>query len=105
MELILILCLSALSVACFDESLNKEWVDFKLKFNKHYNDEDEENMRRLIFEANYKFILEMNRNNDFLLEINEFGDMTSKEFFINANGFSHRNVNEDSNENGFSNND
>ncbi|XP_032740517.1 cathepsin R-like isoform X2 [Rattus rattus] len=79
-----ILCLGVGSGAlAFDPSLDAEWHDWKTEHEKSYT--MEEGHRRAIWEENMKMIKLHNRENSlgkngFIMEMNEFGDLTAEEF-------------------------
>jgi len=62
-----------------------DWPEFKEKYNKNFNNEDEENMRKKIFESNLEYIKTHNKLFDdgkigFDLAVNKFADMSNDEF-------------------------
>lgn len=68
----------------WDDTLDYEWEQWKRTYQKQYNGQLDEAMRRLIWEKNYKFIVA--HNEEFLqgrhtydLAMNRLGDMTSEE--------------------------
>jgi len=78
-----------------DPFLDGEWEIFKTQHNKQYGD-DEELMRRLIFESNVRFIQKHNLEFDrgmhtYTVGMNEYGDMTAAEFKNVMNGYLMRN--------------
>ncbi|XP_048207434.1 procathepsin L-like [Perognathus longimembris pacificus] len=83
--LLAILCLGMASAApTFDPSLDTEWTEWKTKYGKSYNS-DEDIFRRAIWEENYKMIAVHNEEysqgkHSYTMEINAFGDMTTIEF-------------------------
>ncbi|KAK6183415.1 hypothetical protein SNE40_010903 [Patella caerulea] len=69
--------------------LDDEWEKFKQTYNKNYPD-DEHEQRRSIWEANVDYINEHNKRADegqytFWLAVNQFADMTNKEFASTMN--------------------
>jgi len=57
------------------------WEDFKSLYGKVYMDESEHAVRQQIYEANVQQILEHNAQNEtWTMAMNEFGDLTHKEF-------------------------
>ncbi|XP_076429642.1 cathepsin R-like isoform X2 [Peromyscus maniculatus bairdii] len=80
-----ILCLGLSSAATApDPSLDAEWQNWKIKYEKSYSLEEEE-MRRTVWEKNLKIIKDHNGENGlgkngFTMEMNGFGDMTDEEF-------------------------
>ncbi|XP_052584447.1 cathepsin R-like isoform X1 [Peromyscus californicus insignis] len=80
-----ILCLGLSSAATApDPSLDAEWQNWKMKYEKSYSLE-EEAMRRAVWEKNLKIIKDHNGENGlgkngFTMEMNGFGDMTDEEF-------------------------
>ncbi|GAB1298287.1 Cathepsin R [Apodemus speciosus] len=74
----------ALGAPVLDPSLDTEWQEWKIKYNKSYSLEEEE-LRRVVWAKNLKMIKLHNGENGlgkngFTMEINEFGDMTDEEF-------------------------
>ncbi|CAD8151994.1 unnamed protein product [Paramecium octaurelia] len=62
-----------------------------LKYNKQYYSVLEQEYRRQVFEKNVKLIEETNqKQNDFVLQINEFADLTSEEFSIKYLHYDHQ---------------
>ncbi|CAD8101374.1 unnamed protein product [Paramecium sonneborni] len=65
-----------------------------LKHNKQYYSALEQEYRRKVFDQNLKLIEETNqKQNDFVLEINEFADLTSEEFSIKYLQYDHQYTN------------
>jgi len=57
-----------------------EWADFKAKYGKAYNGDDEDHLRRAIFEDTMQFINGENAKDlSYQLAVNQFADWTSKE--------------------------
>ncbi|XP_060582685.1 procathepsin L-like [Ruditapes philippinarum] len=83
-------CLLATSLA-FNSFLNNEWESYKTAHGKQY-DPHVEGLRRAIWESNIKYIQQHNLEADrglhtYILGMNEYGDMTNKEFVAMMNGF------------------
>ncbi|XP_069889231.1 procathepsin L-like isoform X1 [Dipodomys merriami] len=82
--LLAILCLGMASTApTFDHSLDAQWEEWKMEYNKTYSS-NEELYRRAIWEKNMKMIEIHNEEykegkHSFTLAMNDFGDMTKKE--------------------------
>ncbi|XP_032902569.1 cathepsin L1-like [Amblyraja radiata] len=75
----------------FDSSLDVEWKNWKLQYNRHYI-EGEETNRRMIWESAMSYIEQHNREyamgkHTFTVGINQFGDLTNEEFNKLMNGF------------------
>lgn len=65
----------------------QEWIDFKNKFAKEYNDIDEEKVRFAIFKANLNYIEATNAKNlTFTLGVNQFADLTEEEWVASYTG-------------------
>jgi cathepsin L len=78
---VLIACASAASV--FDVTLDNQWSIYKSVHGKSYGKDD--SMRRLIWEANHRFVAKHNAEfkagiQTYEVEINRFADMTLEEF-------------------------
>jgi cathepsin L len=78
--LIAIAVATVCSVSLFDQKLNRQWETFKIENNKNYAHDQEESLRRLIWEKNYKYIEDHNKEADdgvhtYWLAMNRFGDM------------------------------
>lgn len=74
-----------------DLDLQTKWMMFKVKYNKHYTDEKEEETRKAIWTVNLKRINEHNElyvrgKSTFFMAENEFGDMTHREHSSTLNG-------------------
>jgi cathepsin L len=85
-----------LAVAVFGSPLNRaldnEWVSFKATHKKNYASNEEEVLRRMIWEDNVKYIQTHNLHADmgvhsFWLGVNEYADMSLKEFVQTMNGY------------------
>ena len=66
-----------------DSELQNQFSYFMSKYEKSYANDDEQNLRYQIFKNNYRRIEEHNLNNKALgytLRMNQFGDLTLKEF-------------------------
>ncbi|XP_031213967.1 cathepsin 8-like [Mastomys coucha] len=80
-----ILCLGvAEAIQSSDPSLDFEWQEWKIKYNKIYSLK-EEGQKRAVWEENMKLVKQHNieydqGKNNFTMEVNGFGDMTSEEF-------------------------
>lgn len=89
--LICLLAIIGITLACeemLDKSLDTEWKMWKATHKKTYYSLIEENFRRLIWEDNLLYIQEMNsRKLSFTLGLNEYADLTSKEFSSTMNGY------------------
>ncbi|XP_072924891.1 cathepsin K-like isoform X2 [Hemitrygon akajei] len=75
----------------FRSTLDEEWKNWKLQYNKHYA-KDEEINRRMIWESAMSYIEQHNREykmgkHTFTVAMNQFGDLTNKEFNKLMNGF------------------
>jgi len=71
---------------------SETWEEFKEKFNKEYESEEEENQRSAIWSSNVDLIKEHNGQADagvhsFHLGENAFADLTTDEIRIRFNGF------------------
>ncbi|XP_075827040.1 cathepsin J-like isoform X1 [Microtus pennsylvanicus] len=81
-----ILCLGVVSAApALDPSLDDEWQEWKMKYEKSYSSLEEEAQKRAVWEENMKMIKMHNGENGlgkngFTMEMNAFGDMTHKEY-------------------------
>ncbi|CAD8080593.1 unnamed protein product [Paramecium primaurelia] len=74
-----------------DTQLANNHSSWMLKYNKQYYSVLEQEYRRQVFEQNVKFIEETNqKQNDFVLEINEYADLTSEEFSIQYLHYDHQ---------------
>ncbi|XP_048470127.1 testin-2-like [Rhincodon typus] len=75
----------------FDSTLDEDWKNWKLKYEKQYT-EDEEIDRRMVWEDNMRYIEQHNLEHSmgkhtFTVGMNQFGDLTNKEFNELMNGF------------------
>ena len=72
-RLLLVLCLACVGLAA---SLDTQWHSWKAQHSKTYNDQDEEDARRLVWYDNLKKIMEHNSaNKSYTLALNEFADL------------------------------
>ncbi|EDL93851.1 rCG24202 [Rattus norvegicus] len=82
---LIILCLGVVSGAsAFNLSLDVQWQEWKMKYEKLYSPE-EELLKRVVWEENVKKIELHNRENSlgkntYIMEINNFADLTDEEF-------------------------
>ncbi|XP_031214494.1 cathepsin Q-like [Mastomys coucha] len=89
---LVILCLGVVSSAsAFDHSLDVDWEEWKLKYDKSYSLE-EEVLKRAVWEENVKRIRLHNMENSlglntYSMEINNFADLTDEEFNELISGF------------------
>jgi cathepsin L len=83
-------CLFGLNMALpsklnVEKAFDQHWQNFKVSYNKEYESEHHELMRRLIWEENLRMIQDHNLEYDmgkhtYSLGMNEYGDMTHEEF-------------------------
>ena len=90
--LILATLVACSSGAAFDPDLDNLWVEYQKLYKKEYKTDDESGQRRLIWEANLKFINKHNLEHSlgkhtFTVAMNKYGDMTNKEFVSLMNKF------------------
>jgi len=83
---------SASALTLFDQTLSGEWELYKQRFNKLYETVQDESHRRMIWEGNYKKIVQHNQEalsgkHTFTMKMNQFGDLTNEEFRRQVNGF------------------
>ncbi|XP_068109356.1 cathepsin K-like [Hyperolius riggenbachi] len=89
---VLLLTFPLLNAAHFwDDSLDWEWEQWKRTYQKEYNGQLEEVMRRLIWEKNYKLITTHNQeflqgHHTYELAMNRLGDMTREEIVRKMTG-------------------
>ncbi|EDL93849.1 rCG24173 [Rattus norvegicus] len=82
---LVILCLGVVpGASALDLSLDVQWQEWKIKYEKLYSPE-EEVLKRVVWEENVKKIELHNRENSlgkntYTMEINDFADMTDEEF-------------------------
>lgn len=74
-----------------DHSLDADWTNYKLAYDKQYKDGDEIS-RRIIWEQNLRFIAKHNKEfeegkHSYTVAMNKFGDLTAKEFGEIYTGF------------------
>ncbi|XP_030745268.1 cathepsin L-like proteinase [Sitophilus oryzae] len=72
-------------------SVEEEWINFKSKFNKSYDSEEEEQKRYQIFQDNYDKVVEHNKKfeageESSSLAINQFSDQSQEEFSKKSTG-------------------
>ena len=84
--------LTRVSSSIFDTTLDIHWKNFKQQHKKSYKNNEEETNRRLIWEANLKFINKHNNEasllkHTFTLGMNKFGDLTNIEYARMYNNF------------------
>jgi len=84
----LVACASAASI--FDATLDSHWHNYKIVHQKSYG--SQETVRRLIWEANLKYINKHNEEaangeHTFTLAMNKYGDMTGEEFGAMYNSY------------------
>ena len=91
-RLITFSCLLAVALATpYTTELDSEWTAFMLTHGKKYHDKVEP-LRRLIWERNVRYIQKHNLEADrglhtYTLGMNEYGDMTPREFVSAMNGY------------------
>jgi cathepsin L len=90
---VLVACASAASI--FDATLDTHWVNYKIVHGKSYG--TEETVRRLIWEANLKYINQHNEEaangeHTFTVAMNKYADMTSQEFGAMYNSYNQTKV-------------
>ena len=78
LKMITILFLITSTIA-YLSATDYEFSHFMVRYNKTYESENEFNLRKQIFEENWKYIEDHNKNKDergltFTLEMNEYGD-------------------------------
>lgn len=88
---LLAVLLSVAAISLIDPALNEDWEKWKLLQEKQYT-EEEEIVRRMVWEKNFRFIeyhnLEyMKGKHTYDLKMNQFGDLTLEEFNKLMNGF------------------
>nr|XP_047137654.1 cathepsin L1-like isoform X1 [Hydra vulgaris] len=73
---------------------DESWIQWKMYHNKVYSHDGEETVRYTIWKDNERRIREHNlKGGDFLLKMNQFGDMTNSEFKAFNGYLSHKHVN------------
>ncbi|XP_059494450.1 procathepsin L-like [Stegostoma tigrinum] len=75
----------------FNSTLDEDWRNWKLEYEKQYT-EDEETYRRMVWEDNMRYIEQHNLEHSmgkhtFTVGMNQFGDLTNEEFNELMNGF------------------
>ncbi|XP_062888514.1 procathepsin L-like isoform X1 [Mobula hypostoma] len=88
---LLAVLLAVVAASSIDPALNEDWEKWKLLHEKQYT-EEEEIVRRMVWEKNFRFIeyhnLEyMKGKHTYDLKMNHFGDLTLEEFNKLMNGF------------------
>ena len=72
--------LTAVIGVVFSATLDDEWELWKIKYNKQYEDEAVESVRRIVWEDNWRFVQQHNsEGHSYEVEINEFADLVSTE--------------------------
>ncbi|KAH8307609.1 hypothetical protein KR044_005233 [Drosophila immigrans] len=84
---IVICALIAVGQSACNDVLETEWKTFKLEYNKIYQDNSEELLRKQIFKDNKKLIVEHNQQYEngqetFKMGVNEFTDLLQEEFTL-----------------------
>ncbi|KAF6017184.1 hypothetical protein EB796_024514 [Bugula neritina] len=84
--------LAALAAPMLNNELNEHWDLFKVTHNKEYNSQQEETLRRMIWEGHVDYIAKHNREHDmglhtYTLGINQYADMSNEEFVSVMNGY------------------
>ena len=70
------------------EEVQKQFVQFQLKYGKSYGNPKESNYRLKVFNKNYKHIKQTNaQSNNYKLAVNKFADLTKEEFLAKYTGF------------------
>ena len=70
--------LTAIIGVVFSTTLDDEWEFWKIKYNKQYEDEAVESVRRLVWEDNWRFVQQHNsEGHSYEVEMNEFADLVS----------------------------
>ena len=70
--------LTAIIGVVFSTTLDDEWEFWKIKYNKQYEDEAAESVRRLVWENNWRFVQQHNsEGHSYEVEMNEFADLVS----------------------------
>uniref|UniRef100_A0A336M6T2 CSON012976 protein n=1 Tax=Culicoides sonorensis TaxID=179676 RepID=A0A336M6T2_CULSO len=82
--LIVFACLLSLTLCEYTEEESNAWISYKNKFEKHYDDPAEDELRKQIFIENRKIIMEHNERYErgevaYSLAINRFADWTPEE--------------------------
>ncbi|XP_067941772.1 cathepsin L-like [Watersipora subatra] len=84
--------LAVLSAPVLNDDLNEHWEMFKNVHSKAYGSQEEETLRRMIWEGHVDYIAHHNREFDmglhtYTLGINEYADMSNEEFVSIMNGY------------------
>ena len=70
--------LTAIIGVAFSTTLDDEWELWKIKYNKQYEDEAAESVRRLVWQDNWRFVQQHNSEGlSYEIEMNEFSDLVS----------------------------
>jgi len=82
----------ALSAPVLDDELNGHWELYKNTHGKTYQSQQEETLRRMIWEGHVELVAKHNREFDmgvhtYTLGINEYADMANEEFVAMMNGY------------------
>lgn len=92
----LIVALAFVSVcsaaSIFNPELDNFWEEFKSLHNKQYLNNEEENLRRTVWEDNLNFINKHNLEaslgkHTYRVKMNKYGDLTNREFVAMLNGY------------------
>lgn len=72
-------------MSSYSDDQHKEWESFKTKFEKSYQDQDEEQKRKATYFENIKAIEEHNKKHEqgevtWTMGVNQFSDLTQEEF-------------------------
>ena len=89
---LLVIALAVSSSFALEDVYQAEWKSFKNRHGKSYLSSAEELVRFTIFRSNLNFINKHNEEaksgmHSFFLKMNEYGDMTNKEFVAKLNGY------------------
>jgi len=84
--------LAVFSAPVLDDELNGHWTLYKSAHGKTYQSQQEETLRRMIWEGHVELVAKHNREFDFgmhtyTLGINEYADMSNEEFVAMMNGY------------------
>ena len=70
--------LTAIIGVVFSTTLDDEWELWKIKYNKEYEDEAAESVRRLVWQDSWRFVQQHNSEGlSYEVEMNEFADLVS----------------------------
>ena len=70
--------LTTIIAVVFSATLDDEWELWKIKYNKQYEDEAVESVRRIVWENNWRFVQQHNsEGHSYEVEMNEFADLVS----------------------------